>query len=139
MMMSKNKEENPSNGGLHNALSTGTTIKGDVTTENDFRLDGKVEGNILCKGKIVVGPKGHVAGNIISVNAEILGKIEGSLKISAKITLKSSAVIDGDIQTPVLEIEPNARFNGTCIMNSGSGSTASGTSGGGNTNAHPTK
>ena len=35
----KQKDEN-SAGGLHNALAAGTTIKGNIITETDFRLDG---------------------------------------------------------------------------------------------------
>ena len=95
----KQKDEN-SAGGLHNALAAGTTIKG----------------NISCNGKIVIGPKGSVTGNIVSENAEILGEVDGSVKVSAKLILKSTAIIKGDIYTQSLEIEPNARFNGACSM-----------------------
>ena len=109
----KQKDEN-SAGGLHNALAAGTTIKGNIITETDFRLDGKVEGDISCNGKIVIGPKGSVTGNIVSENAEILGEVDGSVKVSAKLILKSTAIIKGDIYTQSLEIEPNARFNGAC-------------------------
>ena len=77
----KQKDEN-SAGGLHNALAAGTTIKGNIITETDFRLDGKVEGDISCNGKIVIGPKGSVTGNIVSENAEILGEVDGSVKVS---------------------------------------------------------
>ncbi|MCD7848307.1 MAG: polymer-forming cytoskeletal protein [Parabacteroides sp.] len=111
----KQKEEN-TNGGLHNTLATGTTVKGNIITETDFRLDGKVEGDINCSGKIVIGPKGCVTGNIVSANAEILGEVEGSVRVSAKLVLKATAVIKGDIFTQTLEIEPNARFNGACKM-----------------------
>lgn len=111
----KQKEEN-SNVGLHNTIATGTSIKGDITTETDFRLDGKVEGDILCKGKLVIGPKGNVQGNIVSDNAEILGEVKGSVKIANKLILKSTATIHGDIFTQSLEIEPNAKFNGACSM-----------------------
>ena len=114
----KQKDEN-SAGGLHNALAAGTTIKGNIITETDFRLDGKVEGDISCNGKIVIGPKGSVTGNIVSENAEILGEVDGSVKVSAKLILKSTAIIKGDIYTQSLEIEPNARFNGACSMCSG--------------------
>lgn len=92
----KQKDEN-SAGGLHNALAAGTTIKGNIITETDFRLDGKVEGDISCNGKIVIGPKGSVTGNIVSENAEILGEVDGSVKVSAKLILKSTAIIKGDI------------------------------------------
>ena len=89
----KQKEEN-TNGGLHNTLAAGTTVKGDIVTETDFRLDG----------------------NIVSANAEILGEVEGSIHVSAKLVLKATAVIKGDIFAQTLEIEPNARFNGVCKM-----------------------
>lgn len=118
MMGIKQKEEN-TNGGLHNTLAAGTTVKGNIVTEADFRLDGIVEGDISCNGKIVIGPKGKVTGNIVSENAEILGEVEGAMQVSAKLVLKATAIIQGDIITRTLEIEPNARFNGVCKMSEG--------------------
>jgi cytoskeletal protein CcmA (bactofilin family) len=112
----KSSKEEQSSSPLHNILAVGTAVKGDITTEVDFRLDGRIEGNILCNGKIVIGPKGFILGNIVSVNAEIMGHVEGSIKISSKLTLKATAVIKGDIQTQTLEVEPSAIFNGTCLM-----------------------
>ena len=111
----KQKEEN-TNSGLHNTLAAGTTVKGNIITETDFRLDGIIEGDVNCSGKIVIGPKGKVTGNIISANAERLGEVEGTIRVSAKLVLKATAVIKGDIITQTLEIEPNARFNGVCKM-----------------------
>lgn len=116
-MSIKQKDENSTNG-LHNTLAAGTIIKGDITTETDFRLDGKVEGDIICNGKIVVGPKSYVKGNITSHNAEILGHVDGSIKVKEKLILKATAIISGDIFSQSLEIEPNAKFNGACSMSS---------------------
>ncbi|MDH6357611.1 polymer-forming cytoskeletal protein [Parabacteroides sp. PF5-9] len=113
----KQKEDVPVSG-LHNTMAAGTTIKGDIITEIDFRLDGKVEGDITCRGKLVIGPKGKITGKVISTNAEIMGEIEGSVQIKGKLVLKSTAIIKGDIVTQMLEIEPNARFNGVCTMSS---------------------
>ncbi len=114
--MGMKQKEEISTGGLHNTMATGTTVKGDIVTETDFRLDGKVEGNVTCNGKLVIGPKGRVTGEVITSNAEIMGEIDGSIKVSSKLVLKATAVIKGDIQTQTIEIEPNARFNGTCTM-----------------------
>ncbi|MDR1408022.1 MAG: polymer-forming cytoskeletal protein [Tannerella sp.] len=117
MVRTKQNEEMPaSNGGILNVLAVGTTVKGSVITASDFRLDGRIEGDITCKGKIVIGPKGSIKGNIVSENAEILGEVEGTVKIKEKLIFKSTAVITGDIHIQTLEIEPGARFNGTCTM-----------------------
>lgn len=115
MGMKNNKEEAPQ-GSLHNVMAAGTTVKGDILTESDFRLDGRVEGNIVCGAKIVVGPKAEIVGNITSVNAEVLGSVKGNMEISGLLILKASAKVNGDVVTHTLEIEPNACFNGACKM-----------------------
>jgi cytoskeletal protein CcmA (bactofilin family) len=113
------KEENNTATVLHNILASGTAVRGDIMTEVDFRLDGKIEGNINCNGKIVVGPKGYITGNILANSAEVMGYVEGSIKLNGKLVLKPTATIKGDIQIQTLEVEPNARFNGTCVMSNG--------------------
>jgi len=105
-----------SSGGVHNVLASGTVVTGSIVTESDFRLDGCIEGDIHCKGKIVVGPKGSIKGNIVSDNAEILGSVEGSIRIKEKLIFKSTANIKGDAYIQTLEIEPGANFNGSCTM-----------------------
>ncbi len=114
-MGTKYNDEAPA-GVLHNALAFGTTVKGDVTTDGDFRLDGRIEGTISCGGKIVIGPTAQVEGDIISVNAEILGTVYGSITTSEVLVLKPTAVIKGIITTQALVVEPSAKFSGTCNM-----------------------
>jgi cytoskeletal protein CcmA (bactofilin family) len=110
------QDETPTGGILHNALAFGTTVKGDVTTDGDFRLDGRIEGTISCGGKIVIGQTAQVEGDIISVNAEILGSVVGSITTSEVLVLKPTAVIKGIITTQALVVEPSAKFSGTCNM-----------------------
>lgn len=114
-MGTKYNDEAPA-GVLHNALAFGTLVKGDVTTDGDFRLDGRIEGTISCGGKIVIGPTAQVEGDIISVNAEILGTVVGSITTSEVLVLKPTAVIKGIITTQALVVEPSAKFSGTCNM-----------------------
>lgn len=115
MMGMKIRDDAPVNG-LHNTLSAGTVVKGNIITDTDFRLDGIVEGNLDCSAKLVIGPKALVTGNITSVNAEILGTVDGNIRVDGMLVLKASAVVKGDILTKTIEIEPNARFNGACSM-----------------------
>ncbi|MCD7938026.1 MAG: polymer-forming cytoskeletal protein [Tannerellaceae bacterium] len=114
-MAIKNREDLSTNG-LHNTLSGGTTVQGDIVTEGDFRIDGKIEGNISCGAKIVIGPKAQVTGNISSVNVEVLGSVIGDIRTAGSLILKASASVKGDIVTQTLEIEPGAHFSGGCLM-----------------------
>jgi cytoskeletal protein CcmA (bactofilin family) len=122
IIMGKTNEE-PC-GGLHNVLAAGTVLTGTIVAESDFRLDGRVEGEINCKGKIVIGPKGSVKGNIMTDNAEVFGNVEGVVRARERLVLKSSAVIKGDIYIQTLEIEPGAKLNGSCTMSGKDGLTS---------------
>jgi len=102
--------------GVHNTLAEGTILTGDIKAEEDFRIDGTVEGTINCSGKIVIGMRGSVNGQINCVNAELMGKLQGTIRTTGVLVLKSTAVYSGDAYTKTMEIEPGALFNGTCTM-----------------------
>jgi len=99
-----------------NLLGAGTTIKGDVKSNGDIRIDGSLVGSIHSKGKIIIGETGRVEGEIVCKNAEISGEAKAQITISELLTLKASAKIQGDITTNKLAIEPGAKFTGTCNM-----------------------
>lgn len=105
-----------STGSSHNTIAQGTTIKGDITTETDIRIDGTIVGNINCGGKIILGPKSAVTGDIIADSAEIMGTLTGNAKVKELLTLKSTARIEGDVEMLTLSVEPNAYLSGHCIM-----------------------
>ncbi|MFO7790666.1 MAG: bactofilin family protein [Bacteroidota bacterium] len=99
-----------------NIIGEGTMVNGDIKSDGDVRIDGKITGNSNIQGKLVVGNKGNINGEIHCKNAEISGKVDGKLFVSELLSLKASSVIKGDIKTAKLAIEPNAVFTGTCNM-----------------------
>ncbi len=101
---------------LPNHIGATTKIKGDISSEEDFRIDGYFEGNLTTTSKIVLGEKGQLHGNIKCANAEILGKVTGDLVVDNLLSIKSSASIDGTVSIGKLAIEPGAVFNATCTM-----------------------
>ncbi|MGL4993370.1 MAG: bactofilin family protein [Bacteroidales bacterium] len=110
------KREEKTVGMPHNAFAVGTTIDGNICADEDIRIDGTLNGNIICSGKVVIGPQATVNGNIESSTADIMGRIVGNISIKETLTIRSSGVIDGDITTPQLAVEPNAKFSGKCSM-----------------------
>jgi|GEM_PF-54324 cytoskeletal protein CcmA (bactofilin family) len=103
-------------GALYNSLTAGSKIIGTVVTDSDFRIDGIVEGDVQCKGKIVIGEKGAVQGDLSCQNADVLGCIEGAIKVDGTLSLRATGSINGNVQTKVLIVEPKAQFNGSCSM-----------------------
>ena len=99
-----------------NLIGSGTVIKGEVSSTGDIRVDGTLTGQVYCKGKIVVGDTGTLEGEVKCQNADLSGKISGTIEVAELLTLKASARLSGDIITRKLAIEPGAVFNGTCSM-----------------------
>ena len=117
--MFKNKQENmtvqdPSNSS--NNIGKGTIIEGNVETFGNIRIEGKVNGSVKSKSKIVLGPSSFIEGNIVSQNAEISGEVKGVVEVSDQLILRPTAIINGDIVTNKLIVESGATFNGGCKM-----------------------
>jgi len=123
-MFSDNKKPRTMNeiGGQPNRIEKNTKIKGDIVSEADFRIDGKLDGNVKTSGKVVIGKDGYIHGKVECVNADIEGSFNGELLVSDLLSLKSSAVIEGTVEVTKLAVEPGATFNATCSMKGKSGS-----------------
>ncbi len=117
-MRSKNQKSLPGFSTKQNVIAQGTNIVGDIVSTSAFRIDGTIEGNIKTEGKVVIGKTGSISGTLEGVNVDIEGEFSGKLIIKGTLSLKSSAVISGDVQVNKLAVEPGATFNATCVMGS---------------------
>ncbi|AMC11242.1 hypothetical protein Lupro_08235 [Lutibacter profundi] len=99
-----------------NIIGKNTSIIGDVISEGDFRIDGKVEGTIKTTGRVVIGKTGSINGKVACNNADIEGKFSGELIVNSLLTLKATAIISGDVIISKLSVEPGAEFNASCSM-----------------------
>ncbi|MCH7402545.1 polymer-forming cytoskeletal protein [Belliella kenyensis] len=99
-----------------NVISKETVIKGDIKAQGNIRVEGKVDGTLDSKNKIVIGESAFVNGNLYSIEAEISGIVHGEIHCKGILFLKKTAQIRGDIFTQKLVIENGASFNGACHM-----------------------
>lgn len=97
-------------------ISTGTVIKGEINSPNDIRIDGVFEGKIFSKGRVVVGEKAEIKGDIVCDNVDFWGKMTGSLFVRDTLTLKDTCSVNGDLHIQRLVVELGAHFDGTCKM-----------------------
>jgi len=97
-------------------IGAGTSVKGDITSNSDLRIDGTISGNVHCSAKIVVGANGTVEGDITGNQADIVGKVSGNIRAKDLLQLRGDSVVTGNIYAGRLQIEPSATFNGQCFM-----------------------
>lgn len=77
-------------------ITTGTTIKGNLSTTGSFSISGRVEGNVQCNGKLEV--TGTIKGN--SSSSEVFSdaaKIEGEIMSTGTVKIGLGSVVVGNI------------------------------------------
>ncbi|MGL5318386.1 MAG: bactofilin family protein [Bacteroidales bacterium] len=110
------RREEKQSGLPHNALANGTYIKGNINAQEDFRIDGNIDGDVSCNGKVVIGPHAVITGNVSCIHADVLGTINGNIELKESLIIRKTGKINGDITTKSLAVEPDAIFSGRCIM-----------------------
>ncbi|MBR3407199.1 MAG: polymer-forming cytoskeletal protein [Bacteroidales bacterium] len=96
-------------------IAAGAFFKGELSTDTDIRLDGRFEGKLETKGRLVVGVEGVVDGDIICNDVDFGGKMNsGTFLVKETLSLKSGCQVNGDLRFKRLQIELDAKFTGRC-------------------------
>ena len=109
------RESTPAQG-AQSHISAGTTVKGEILTNDDVRVDGRVEGKIFSKGKVTVGEGAVMQGDIKCSNVDFFGSVDGDLYVKDVLCLKNTSSVNGNIHTRKLQVDLGARLNGSCHM-----------------------
>ena len=108
MFNSKNKTdmapEKPTNGNGTTLIGAGTTLKGDISSNSDLRIDGTVIGNIHSSAKVVIGANGVVEGDISGNQADIIGKVTGNIKAKDLLQLRGDSIVTGNLYAGKLQV-----------------------------------
>ena len=104
--------------GQYSKIDKNTTLKGNINANSDIRIDGKVEGELITSGKIILGKDSQVKGKIRCANADIEGFFEGELILSGTLSLKMGSNLQGKVRIQKLIVESGAIFNASCSMHS---------------------
>ena len=91
-------------------IDAGLNIYGDLQTDGEVEVDGKIVGNIGCT-HLTIGKGAAVTGNIRADEVLVRGKVKGTIR-ATRVILQDSAQVEGDIYHDRIVIEDGARFVG---------------------------
>ncbi|MEX1132011.1 MAG: polymer-forming cytoskeletal protein [Flavobacteriales bacterium] len=114
-----NKTAETVNPGKINSIMEGTSIEGEIKSDSNLRIDGRVKGTINVRGRLIVGQSGVIEGEVTCQSSDIEGTVLGKVNCQDLLSLKATAKLHGDINTKKLAIEPGAIFTGNCSMAGG--------------------
>lgn len=97
-------------------IASGCTLKGELATDGDVRVNGNVEGQVFSKGKVFVAENSLLKGDIRCSEVDLHGSVDGNVTADDMLLLKSTSCVIGDIYTRKLQVELGAQLNGACHM-----------------------
>ncbi|MCP3102992.1 bactofilin BacM [Myxococcus sp. K15C18031901] len=114
----KREEESVSqrSGEVHTLLGKGSEFEGKLTFEGQVRIDGKFQGQIITKDVLVIGDGAKVQAEIQAGTVIINGQVEGNVKATQIIELKTPGRVKGNLETPSLSMDRGVIFEGSLKM-----------------------
>jgi cytoskeletal protein CcmA (bactofilin family) len=105
----------PSSPAVRTLACLGSTIvvKGEISSEEDLQVDGKVDGPILLRGhRLTVGRTAQLNSEITAAEVIVYGNASGNLQARDRVEIKKDGRVIGDIVTKRISIEDGAYFKG---------------------------
>jgi cytoskeletal protein CcmA (bactofilin family) len=102
--------------GTTSLLSKKVTIEGDITGDEDLRVEGHFKGTIKVVGDIFVGQSGVVEADVEADNIVIQGQITGNVLARKQLEIQSSGQLLGDCKAKSIDIREGALFEGRSSM-----------------------
>ncbi|MDA0731704.1 MAG: polymer-forming cytoskeletal protein [Bacteroidetes bacterium] len=112
---SSGAENNNTETGI-NRIVEGTIVEGTINSGSNLRIDGEFKGNLITKGRLVVGLKGKVSGTVNCLCCDVEGTLEGDVTVLELLSMKSSSTVQGELYYGQLSVEAGAKALGTFRM-----------------------
>jgi len=94
-------------------IGRSATFRGDLSSTEDLQIDGTFEGTIrLSSGRLTVGLEARVKASIAAPEVVVFGQVDGDIRATGRVDLRSTAVVLGDVFAARLSIEENATLHG---------------------------
>jgi cytoskeletal protein CcmA (bactofilin family) len=97
-------------------IGAAASVKGDIVSEGNVRIDGCFNGSIDSKKEVLIGEGASITGNITGKAIIIYGKVKGNIKCDGILEIMSLGKLYGDIEVKCISIKEGAVFIGKSIM-----------------------
>jgi cytoskeletal protein CcmA (bactofilin family) len=101
---------------IENVLGRSVVIRGDLSADGAFRIDGTIEGSVDSRASVVIGESGVVRGNVRGSDIVVAGQVVGNVICSGHLEIMAKGKICGDIDAQSVRIETGGVFRGTSRM-----------------------
>jgi cytoskeletal protein CcmA (bactofilin family) len=97
---------------INTIIGPNTSFSGDIETGGFTRIDGSIRGDVKAKGRVVVGERARMKGNVTGTNITVGGVVNGNIIADGHLIILSTAIVIGDIITRRIQADDGCFING---------------------------
>lgn len=101
--------------GFETILGSNATLRGDLKSLGNVRLDGTFEGTLEIDGNVLVGETGKITSDIHAKNVSIAGAVRGDVS-GKKVQILRTGRVWGDITATAISTEEGCFIEGKITM-----------------------
>ncbi len=97
-------------------IGSSVVVNGPITTKKDIKVEGTVNGDIISKGSVFIGPYSVIEGNVTGRHVTVCGRVNGDVFAKGRVIITDKACVNGNLSMDNLVMDEGAVFNGISTM-----------------------
>jgi len=97
---------------INTIIGPNTSLSGDIDVGGFVRIDGHLRGDVKAKGRVVIGERARIKGNVKGTNITVGGVVFGNIISDGHLVILSTAIVIGDIITRRIQADDGCFVNG---------------------------
>ena len=93
-------------------IAAGLTIEGTISGNGDVRIAGQFHGDVNVQGSLTIETGAKLVGGVRASNVIIDGELEGNIDAATRVELRSTGVLNGNLNTGSLTVAAGSRMRG---------------------------
>lgn len=103
----------------YSLIDPSTAVNGKLRTEGDLQIEGLLEGELDCLGRVFIAEGARVVARIGGRTVVVAGEVEGDIVCQERFEALATARVSGSVRTPQLTVHEGATMDGSITMSSG--------------------
>lgn len=103
-------------GDVVSIIGPGMKVVGDCTSDGTIRIEGIVEGSVKAAKSVVIGNEGAVLGDVVTQDAIVAGRVNGSVSADSRVELQATCRVQGDIRSRRIKLDEGGQVDGQLHM-----------------------
>lgn len=103
-------------GDVVSIIGPGMKVVGDCSSDGTIRVEGQVEGSVKAAKSVVIGKEGAVVGDVVTQDAIVAGRVNGSVSAESRVELQATCRVEGDIRSRRIKLDEGGQVDGQLHM-----------------------